>query len=479
MAAGMRGEPVRAPICSPHRPSFGEVLLASGVAAVGRRLWWALRHPVPTVLMVAVLTAVQCVGAGPVCLAAAGVGVLLAVWRWRWPAGFSRVVGDPARSRWRRWWLYRGRWQPAMVLTGLGATFDRGDYLPRLGRVRSTRWADTVGVTLLSGQCPEDYERVTAELAHTFGALRATVTVAGPGRVVLHFQRRDPLVDVVPALPIAEPVDLTAVPVGRREDGQPWTLALLGSHVLLAGSTGAGKGSVLWSLIRALAPAVRDRLVQVWAVDPKGGMELSFGAPLFTRFAYTPGGMLPLLEDAVEVMQDRAGRLRGITRRHEPTVAEPLIVVLVDELASLTAYDVDRERKRKTAAALQLLLSQGRAVGVLVAAAVQDPGKDVIPFRDLFPTRIGLRLAEDEQVDMILGRGARNRGAECDHIPTGLPGVGYVQLDTVREPVRVRAGHVTDTDIAALTADYAPQPLAEIPPLCGVDDADTDEGVAA
>ena len=145
----------------------------------------------------------------------------------------------------------------------------------------------------------------------------------------------------------------------------------------------------------------------------------------------------------------------------------------------LTAYDVDRERKRKTAAALQLLLSQGRAVGVLVVAAVQDPGKDVIPFRDLFPTRVGLRLAEDEQVDMVLGRGARKRGAECDRIPTGLPGVGYVQLDSVREPVRVRAGHVTDADIAALMAAYVPQPLAENRPRCVVDDADTGEGVAA
>ena len=168
-----------------------------------------------------------------------------------------------------------------------------------------------------------------------------------------------------------------------------------------------------------------------------------------------------------------------MTRLHEPTVAEPLIVVLVDELASLTAYDVDRERKRKTAAALQLLLSQGRAVGVLVVAAVQDPGKDVIPFRDLFPTRVGLRLAEDEQVDMVLGRGARKRGAECDRIPAGPPGVGYVQLDHVREPVRVRTAHVTDADIAALTADYAPQPLAENRPRCVVDDADTGEGVAA
>jgi hypothetical protein len=38
--------------------------------------------------------------------------------------------------------------------------------------------------------------------------------------------------------------------------------------------------TVLWSLIRALAPAVRDRVVQVWAVDPKGGMELSASSPV-------------------------------------------------------------------------------------------------------------------------------------------------------------------------------------------------------
>jgi DNA segregation ATPase FtsK/SpoIIIE, S-DNA-T family len=56
-------------------------------------------------------------------------------------------------------------------------------------------------------------------------------------------------------------------------------------------------------------------------------------------------------------------------------------------------------------------------------------------------------LVEDVQVDMILGRGARERGAACDKVPPTLPGVGYVQLDGHREPVRVRAAHVTDSDI--------------------------------
>ena len=43
------------------------------------------------------------------------------------------------------------------------------------------------------------------------------------------------------------------------------------------GETGAGKGSVLWSMIDQLAPAVRGGMVELWALDPKGGMELAFG----------------------------------------------------------------------------------------------------------------------------------------------------------------------------------------------------------
>jgi S-DNA-T family DNA segregation ATPase FtsK/SpoIIIE len=91
-----------------------------------------------------------------------------------------------------------------------------------------------------------------------------------------------------------------------------------------------------------------------------------------------------------------------------------------------------------------------------VVAAVQDPGKDVIGFRDLFPSRVALRLLEDVQVDMVLGRSARMRGAECDLIPASLPGVGYVVLEGVREPVRVRASYVSDEDLAEMVEQFAP-----------------------
>jgi S-DNA-T family DNA segregation ATPase FtsK/SpoIIIE len=228
-------------------------------------------------------------------------------------------------------------------------------------------------------------------------------------------------------------------------------------HLLLAGVMGSGKSSVLWSLLRGLGPAIRDGIVEVWASDPKGGMELGLGEPLFARFCGAEfEAMADLLDDAVELMKARARRLAGVTRLHEPTRAEPLILVVVDEVATLTAYQPDRKLRARIEHSLGLLLTQGRAVGVSVVAALQDPRKEVLGFRNLFPARVALQLDEPTQVDMVLGEGARDQGALCDKIPDSTRGVGYVRLDGVREPTRVRAGYVTDRDIAEMVHLYAP-----------------------
>jgi DNA segregation ATPase FtsK/SpoIIIE, S-DNA-T family len=95
-------------------------------------------------------------------------------------------------------------------------------------------------------------------------------------------------------------------------------------------------------------------------------------------------------------------------------------------------------------------------VGVVVVAALQDPRKEVVQFRDLFPTRIALAMVEPEQTDLVLGRGARQRGADCSRIPPTTPGIGWVWCDGDNEPTRVRAGWVTDADIAAMVATYTP-----------------------
>ena len=85
---------------------------------------------------------------------------------------------------------------------------------------------------------------------------------------------------------------------------------------------------------------------------------------------------------------------------------------------------------------------------------MQDPRKDIVTFRDLFPVRLALRMVETDQTDMVLGRGARNRGAACELIPRSLPGVGYQLLDGEQHPTRVRASWLTDSDIENLARTY-------------------------
>jgi S-DNA-T family DNA segregation ATPase FtsK/SpoIIIE len=191
-------------------------------------------------------------------------------------------------------------------------------------------------------------------------------------------------------------------------------------------------------------------------------MELGFGRDLFARFAADDTtGMVALLEDAVAVLDIRARELAGVTRLHEPTIQEPLIVVAVDELASLTAYCPDRKLRDRASAALSLLLSKGRAVGVVVVAAVQDPSKQVVDMRQLFTTRVALRADTPSQVDMVLGEGMCTLGAPAHRIPESTPGVGYVKADGVREPVRVRAAWVSDEQVRALAARYMPAKAGE------------------
>jgi S-DNA-T family DNA segregation ATPase FtsK/SpoIIIE len=134
-------------------------------------------------------------------------------------------------------------------------------------------------------------------------------------------------------------------------------------------------------------------------------------------------------------------------------------VVVVDELASLTAYVDDPALRRRLANSLSLILSQGRAPGVCLVAATQDARKEVVGFRDLFPARVALRTAEPAQADLILGRGARDRGALTEAIPDGSPGIGYLYREDTPEPVRVRFGYADDARVAELVGLHAPSPV--------------------
>ena len=194
-------------------------------------------------------------------------------------------------------------------------------------------------VGLVTGQAPADFADRPENLAHAFGARLCRVRDLAPGVLVLELVRADTLADPIPALPIAGVVDLAGLPVGRCEDGSQWRLRLAATHVLIAEATGSGKGSVIWSLIRALLPAIAAGWAQVWALDPKR-MELSFGRALFHRYACQADAMVELLEAAVAEMHDRAEQFGGRTRTFTPSAGFPFLVILVDELAFLKVWTV-------------------------------------------------------------------------------------------------------------------------------------------
>lgn len=451
----------------------GHVLVRVVLLAV-----WLLMHPRFVAGLVAMFGAVYVFRRwGPPALYVP-VGALiasLAAWLHLSPDTFDRWVRQPLIGRWRRLTVYRRDWQPAMVTAGLALPSAMGNLLPDLLRVQRRDGVDVLTVRTNPGQTLEDWTRAAEQLARTFRVLdvRARTVPGRPELLELACLARDPLEAVVPLADPADPVDLEAVPVALREDGSRFDLRVLYSHLLVAGETGSGKGSVLWSLLVGVAPAIRSGLVRVWAIDPKGGLELAAGAPLFHRFAYggpTANGapwqeaIAELLEDRVRGMQSRAARLRGTTRKLEPTLADPVVLIVIDELASLTAYISDAALRRRIADALGLLLSQGRAVGFVVVAATQDARKETLPMRDLFPTRVALRTAEAEQADLILGRGAHARGARTERIREATPGIGYVVVDDAPAPVRVRFAHVTDETIAEVADAYRPV-ATTLPPL--------------
>ncbi|MEU8171217.1 FtsK/SpoIIIE domain-containing protein [Micromonospora sp. NPDC049004] len=476
-------------------------LLVRLAVAVVRLGIWALRHwrAWPGVALVLVAVDVhQSHGWWPhlsvlLVLAAAG-----GVWFWRGRDSFHRLVVLRAVTVWRRLWVYRRQWHEAMTLCGLVKKYDGGEKVPDLLSVRCSYATDEVVLRMPRGQNPEAYHKAARDLAYSFGTRHCRVFSGRrqappvrsgrlawllrrldairfrdrPRHVWLVFIRRDPLTRIVAPLPVPARPDFTALPLGLREDLAVYCLRLLATHVLIGGATRMGKGSVIWSLLRALAAGIRSGLVRVWAIDPKGGMELSIGRPLFSRYVDDDWTrMADMLDDAVTRMRARQRLLRGKVRVHTPTVDEPLIVIVIDEIAALLAYLPDSDIRNRIAQSLGLLLSQGAGLGVLVVAATQDPRKEVVSVRDLFPTRIALGLTERGHVDLLLGDGARDRGALADQIPLSAKGVAYVLLDGQPEPARVRFSFIADDVIRDMAATFpaspemAPEPVESPAPV--------------
>jgi S-DNA-T family DNA segregation ATPase FtsK/SpoIIIE len=247
-------------------------------------------------------------------------------------------------------------------------------------------------------------------------------------------------------------VELRRVWAGRTEYGQDWFVPLTGSasHTLTAGASGAGKNSVMWCPLVSIAPAIRDGLVRVSGIDPKG-MELAYGRGIFHRYAVTGAEALSVLDELVAAMATRKAKFAGQVRSVPLSREYPLELLEFDEIGALTKY-TDRKTREAITERVALLTTQGRALGFTVRGYVQEPTKDTVPVRELFPRRICLRVTAKSHVAMVLGDQAYERGAWANRISENEPGVGYVFGEGIREPLRIRAGWVPDETIKQLEA---------------------------
>ncbi len=455
-SVSVNGSPLRRPDMS-----FGSVIVECGREA---RFWLTLparllgRHRGVVFTVTGLSVVAAAVGYGQsVRLGLLGLAVVVLVIRSWWrlgPVSFESVLAGPYRR-----WLIRGHVQRSWVAVcqRSGLTFaapaDEGGgpqqwIVPQL----RARWVDgrlCLSPQMLAGQDPSVWEQAAEAVRVSAGASRVELR-ADDSRTQVQiwlgyndalsqtFRVRVPELDTGPST--------ADVVLGLTDDGAPFSIRL-GLHTLVAGATGAGKASAVHGLVIGLGPAVSAGVVQVHGIDLKGGMELGMARPCLTRCATTPAEAVIVLEDAAVAMAARAARLAGHTRVHDPSVVDPLVVVLVDELAAITAYLTDRELRNRAAGALSLLLSQGRAVGYMVVACLQDPRKEVIPMRGLFTQTLGLRLRDRSETDMVIGPHARKFGAACELIPSSLPGVGWMVPDSGGPAVRFRLGYVTDVDI--------------------------------
>lgn len=434
-------------------------LLARELVAAIRGAWWVWRS-IPALCRALTLAIVTCWWSGYIVPAAALAVVLVAVFIWPWvnPASFRARVAGPARAV-----AVRRAWKQLAEACGLAVTHRTGrDRRPPRVRTSKLRRATSVAggvstrldIGIVPGQTPDDVAGAAERLAAATGSVDWAVTPTGPARVQLDLVAVDVLATPITAVTPSES-DAVTVPetiaVGWCQTGESWRI-IPAAHTLTAGCTGAGKGSVMWSTLTALAPAIHTGVVRVAGIDLKGGMELGPGASLFTRLATTPEDAVDLLEHLVQVMTGRSKRLAGVERCHTATIADPAWLIVIDEMAVLTAYQPRQELRARATAALSLLLTQGRAVGVTVHAYLQDPSKDVLTVRDLFTQRICLRMTEPTAAVMVLGDAARD-AAPAHRIPAAVPGTGYA-LGESGTLTRVRATYVSDDHITHLVATF-------------------------
>lgn len=247
--------------------------------------------------------------------------------------------------------------------------------------------------------------------------------------------------------------------IGRQDSGADFCLNLADRQTLVLGSSGSGKGSVVWSVMLALAPHIDRGTVRVIGVDLKGGVELITGEPLFDSIATTFEQAAAALGELRAEVDRRLEYMVSVgSRKHEPTTEQPAILLLLDEYSSLVYTAPDNKAKTAIESDLKRVLSTGRAARINVLALAQDPRADSILARSLFTSVVGLRFRTKDDATLALGASTYDAGAHCDKIPQSQPGTGYMVDGETGAVVRFRAFWCDDQAIKDAARQYRKMP---------------------
>src|SRR4051812_33495518 len=244
-------------------------------------------------------------------------------------------------------------------------------------------------------------------------------------------------------------------------------------HLLIAGSTGAGKSVAINAMIMSILYKATPDQCRLILVDPKrlelGNYE---GVPhLYTPIITEPKLAAFALRNAVREMERRLKVLaeRGVRNinqynalfdgvtpslfggegetEHKPL---PYIVIIIDELADLMMLD-----GKNVEESITRLAQMSRAVGIHLILATQRPSVDVITglIKANFPARVSFRVATKVDSRTILdANGAESLLGRGDmlYLPSGSSRVQ-----------RVHAPFVTEKEIAAVVEFWKQQALAQ------------------
>ena len=263
------------------------------------------------------------------------------------------------------------------------------------------------------------------------------------------------------------------IALGKDINGRISVADLAGMpHLLIAGSTGAGKSVAINAMIMSILYKATPDEVRLILVDPKrlelGNYE---GVPhLYTPIITEPKLAANALRNAVREMERRlkllaAKGVRNIGQYNQlfdkgatPSLFEqeadekpiPYIVIIIDELADLMMLDSSNVEESITR-----LAQMARAVGIHLVLATQRPSVDVITglIKANFPARVSFRVATKVDSRTILDA----NGAEA------LLGKGdmlYLPSGSARVH-RLHAAFVTEKEIAAVVEFWKAQGQAE------------------